>query len=165
MLAAGEETTMNGTNAKRIVSEGTMHLSAAPERVFPLLCPVREHEWIDTWRADIVYSDTGIAEKGCVFTTADTTALTTVWTVSRYEPAAGIIEFVMVTPGLFVTTLAITLEPAGDGTRAFWRRTFTALSPSGERAMAPLAAQAPARLGRLEAQLDHYLRTGSMLRS
>jgi hypothetical protein len=156
---------MEKSNAKRIVSEGTMHLSAPPERVFPLLCPVREHEWIDTWAARIVYTGSGVAEEGCVFTTAEPGGSETVWTVSRYEPAAGRIEFVMVTPGVVATRLAVTVSADGDGSTALWRRTFTALSEAGERAMTALAAHAPVRLRRLEAQLDHYLRTGTALPS
>jgi len=156
---------MERINAKRIVSEGTMRLPAAPERVFPLLCPVREFDWIDTWAARIVYTDSGVAEEGCVFTTAEPDGSETVWTVSRYAPEAGAIEFVMVTPGLVATRLAITVRAEGEGAIAVWRRTFTALSPAGERAMTALAAHGPARMRRLEAQLDHYLRTGTALRS
>ncbi len=156
---------MERINAKRIISEGTMHLSAAPERVFPLLCPVREHEWIDTWAARIVYTDSGLAEEGCVFTTSEHDGTETVWTISRYAPEAATIEFVVVTPGLFATRLAVAVRADGDGSIALWRRTFTALSEAGERAMAVLAAHAPARLRRLEAQLDHYLRTGTPLPS
>jgi hypothetical protein len=156
---------MEIVNAKRIVSEGTMRLSAPPEQVFPLLCPVREFEWIETWKARIVYTESGVAEDGCVFATADEHGGETVWVVSRYEPAAGIIEFVMVTAGLLATRLAIALHADGAGTRAVWRRTFTSLSPAGEMAMALPAAHAPARLRRLEEQLEHYLATGTMLRS
>jgi hypothetical protein len=156
---------MEGTDGTRIVGSGTMHLSAPPARVFPLLCPVREHEWIDTWRARIVHSDSGVAESGCVFTTEEVGGHITVWTVSRYEPAAGVIEFVMVTSDLVAATLAITLHAEEGGTRAEWRRAYTALSDAGERALPALAAHAPARLRRLEAQLEHYLRHGTMLRS
>jgi hypothetical protein len=144
----------------------TMHLPAPPERVFPLLCPVRERDWIETWEATIVHSDSGVAELGCIFVTDEPHGAESVWTVSRYEPAQGIIEFVVVTPRLLVTTLAVALHPEGDGTRAEWRRTFTALSRRGEKALARLAGPAyETRLERLQGQLEHYLRTGEMLRS
>jgi hypothetical protein len=157
---------MERVNARREVRESTMRLAGRPERVFPLLCPVREYDWIETWNAVLVHSDSGVAEKGCVFTTEDPHGPSSVWTVSRYEPAAWAIEFVVVTPGLLVTTLEVALEPDGDGTVARWRRTFTALSPAGERAISALAGPAyEARMERLERQLDHYLRAGEMLRS
>ncbi len=139
-----------------------MHLPAAPEEVFPLLCPVREYDWIPTWRARIVHSESGFAELGCVFTTADDDGPEAVWTVSRYEPDAGVIEFVVVAVGLYVMTLAIALHAEGDGTRAEWRRTFTAYTEAGERAVAAITPRVSAALGaRLEAELDHYLRTGT----
>ena len=157
---------MERVNAMQAVRESTMRLTASPQRVFPLLCPVREHDWIETWRAVIVHSDSGVAEKGCVFTTDDPHGAHSVWTVSRYEPEAGAIEFVVVTPGLLVTTLEVALEPDGDGTLARWRRTFTALNPAGERAIAALAGPAyDTKMQALERQLDYYLRTGGMLRS
>ena len=156
---------MDRVNATRVVRESTMHLSGRPEGVFPLLCPVRELDWIETWAARVVYSASGVAEKGCVFTTDEPHGAHSVWTVSRYEPPA-VIEFVIVTPGLLVTTLEVTLQAEGDGTLARWRRTFTVLTPAGERAADLLAGPAyGARMERLERQLDHYLRTGEMLRS
>jgi hypothetical protein len=157
---------MDRLNAKREVRESTMRLAARPERVLPLLCPVREVDWIETWSATLVHSDSGVAEKGCVFATDDPHGARSVWTVSRYDPAAPAIEFVIVTPGLLVTTLEVSLEPNGAGTLARWRRTFTALTRAGERAIGALAGPAyEARMERLERQLDHYLRTGEMLRS
>ncbi len=74
----------------------SMLLKGTPEQVFPLLCPVREYEWIDNWQCEVVYSDSGFAELDCVFKTRfpgdgpeDT------WAVSRYEPPL-LIEFVRV---------------------------------------------------------------------
>ena len=55
--------------AKRIVREYTMRIDASPDRVFPLLCPRREYEWIPDWKSDIVFSESGFAERDCVFTT------------------------------------------------------------------------------------------------
>ena len=47
----------------------TFGIEAPPERVFPLLCPVREHEWIPAWKAEMVHSKSGFAELDCVFRT------------------------------------------------------------------------------------------------
>jgi len=156
---------MATASATRVVREHAMHLAATPERVFPLLCPVREHDWIEGWAAEIVHSASGVAEKGCVFTTGNAHGERSVWTVSRYDPAAAI-EFVIVTPGLHVATLEVALAPAAGGTQARWRRAFTPLTAAGERAVAVLAGSAlDERMDRLERQLDHYLRTGAMLRA
>jgi len=55
----------------RIVKEGVMQLNAGAKTVFPLLCPVKEDDWIDGWAdvCTIVYTDSGIAEEACVFET------------------------------------------------------------------------------------------------
>jgi hypothetical protein len=42
-------------------------LPASRETVFPLLCPVREYEWFNNWKCVMVYSESGVAEKNCVF--------------------------------------------------------------------------------------------------
>jgi hypothetical protein len=39
----------------RVVKSYTMNLCAAPADVFPLLCPVREYEWIEPWCCDMVF--------------------------------------------------------------------------------------------------------------
>ena len=38
---------MTDFKAERVVKSYTMHLGAPPAEVFPLLCPVRETEWIE----------------------------------------------------------------------------------------------------------------------
>jgi hypothetical protein len=55
--------------AKRQFHEYTGFISATPERVFPLLCPVREYEWLDSWHCRMVYSESGVAEDNCIFET------------------------------------------------------------------------------------------------
>ena len=153
------------TSAARIVRHATLHLSAPPEKVFPLLCPVREHEWLETWRASLVHSDSGVAEDDCVFLQTEAEGAQRVWAVSRYEPRVGVIEFVAFTPGLHVMKLEVALFPEATGTRAEWHRTLTALSADGARVLESLTEEASAAtMARLEAQLDHYLRTGTMLR-
>ena len=75
-------------------------VSAPPEKVFPLLCPVRECEWIPNWRCEMLHSNSGVAEEDCVFRTncSDTGPMTRV--VSRYEPPV-LIEFACFTvPGV-----------------------------------------------------------------
>jgi hypothetical protein len=55
--------------AERVVKKYTMNLSAEPAVVFPLLCPVREYEWIEPWSCDMVFSASGVAENNAVFMT------------------------------------------------------------------------------------------------
>ena len=47
----------------RVTHEYTQTNLATPERVFPLLCPVREAEWVPDWQYRLIYSESGVAEK------------------------------------------------------------------------------------------------------
>jgi hypothetical protein len=143
-----------------------MHHPALPSNVFPLLCPVREREWLEGWDPMIVYTRSGVAEPGCVFTTIGPEGALDVWTVSRYDPQELIVEFVVVATDLYVMKLDVALQPEPEGTLAVWRRTFTALTSEGERAIAAMQDdQHGRRIAHLEASINHYLRSGSMLRA
>ena len=53
--------------------------------VFPLLCPVREKEWLEGWDCTLVHSQSGLIEKNCVFTTSHHGGSETVWLVTQYD--------------------------------------------------------------------------------
>jgi len=138
---------------------------APPERVFPLLCPVREYDWIPTWQGELLHSVSGVAEEDCVFRTAlppGTGSMT--WVVSRYEPPARI-EFSCFVPDFHVFRLKIALTASVGATRLDWTRRWLAISPQGE---AWIAAQSEAEqqkmVDTLQRLLTHYLTTGQMLR-
>jgi len=117
----------------RVSRSYTQHLIAPPAVVFPLLCPVRELEWVDGWDPGIVITKSGIAELGCVFTTG-TAGAEAVWTVTEFEPEAGRIAFLKVTPGQTVADIRVDLEPDGDtGSVAHVTYAHTALGPEGRR--------------------------------
>ena len=106
-----------------------MRLAAPPARVFPLLCPVREAEWLPGWSAEVLHSASGVAEPGCVFRTRDQDGRERVWTITRHDPQAGIVQFAQFLAGLAVIRLDIALSPDGQGTRADWTYTVAALEP------------------------------------
>lgn len=114
---------------RRHVTDWTSELEAKPEEVFPLLCPVREYEWLEGWACEMIYSESGVAEANCIFETRFKGESAT-WTVSRYEPPKRI-EFVVVTPQIQVCRLNISLDPSEKGTRLRWVRIFTGLSDNG----------------------------------
>jgi len=167
--------------ALRLQHTHVMRLPAPPEAVFPLLCPVREREWLAGWEARMVHSISGVAEPGCVFATpglkggpnddpdGNPEGAEWIWVLSRHE-AARAVQFVVHAPGSHVTVLDIQLEPedAGGtdttgGTRAAWTYTLTALEPAREAFHRGTMAGTPARLVDLEARLAHFLRTGRCL--
>jgi len=137
---------------------------AEPARVFPLLCPVREFDWIPTWHAEILHSVSGVAEEDCVFRTEAHDGAAMTWVVSRYEPPTRI-EFTCFVPGHYVFRLKISLEPVAGGTQLTWTRHWLATAPADAAFSAATAVEDfDTKMAALEGLLVHYLRTGEMLR-
>jgi hypothetical protein len=151
--------TMTEFRGRRVSHEYTQTNCAPPETVFPLLCPVREAEWVPGWRYRLIHSKSGVAEAGCVFTTEEDGRETT-WVVTEYDPAALRIGFVWVDPGRIAAQISIRLEPSGDATAAHIGYTYTGLSPEGngevERFDESWFGQ---KMKNWEAAINHYLRT------
>jgi hypothetical protein len=154
---------MNKWKASRVHRSFVMTLEAPPRQVFPLLCPVRESEWIETWRCEMIYSESGVAEAGCVFTTDFPDDGKDVWVVSRYEPDRAI-GFVR-TSELRTVTYDIRLSETADGkTTAMWSQTLTGLNPEGNRAVEGASPEAYAALmTALQEMINHFLATGKPL--
>jgi hypothetical protein len=109
---------MTTFKAEREVKSYTMHLVGPPADVFPLLCPVREYDWIEPWQCDMVFSAGGVAENNAIFTTAfPAQGGDEIWVVCRYETNRAI-EFIRVSPGLKVNRLDLALTAVADGTLA-----------------------------------------------
>ena len=140
--------TSDGFTPKRLTRRYTQTIDAAPERVFPLLCPVREAEWLDGWRYTMIRSESGLAEAGAVFT-----------------PPRHIVEFVRFTHQSRVCVLRIAVRPSGE------RRslvdvayTYTSVTPAGNGFID--AATEESFLGAVtfwERSMNHWLATGRRL--
>ncbi len=104
----------SGFTAKRSTWNYRQTINAAPGVVFPLLCPVREAEWLDGWKYEMIYSDSGLAEEGCVFSTPGDDEGDTVWVVSRYDQEDHLIEFIRFTPDSRICVLTVAVTPKGD---------------------------------------------------
>lgn len=164
---------MNSFKADRILHEFTQNNPAVPEKVFPLLCPVREGEWLPGWQYRLIYSDSGVAELGCVFTTPNPPASgsqnqlspETTWIVTNYDPSAFRIAFVWIDPGRVITEIRIQLSAGEQGTtRSHIRYRYTALSPEGNRELETYDQKwFKAKMKNWETTINHYLRTGKKM--
>jgi hypothetical protein len=154
---------MQSFSAKRVTRTYTQQITAPPHEVFPLLCPVREREWVEGWECEVVYSRSGLAEEGCVFTTQREGEAKTVWTITAHDPVGFQIEFVMVTPESRVGGLRVRLERnADDTTSAHVAYTFTALSEKGNAFVDEYTEESfRHKMEHWERSMNHYLRTGS----
>jgi hypothetical protein len=154
---------LNGFTALRTVKVCTQHLLAPPAKVFPLLCPTKEYEWIEPWKCRLVHSESGFAEQDCIFITDFPNEGTDTWVVSVYRPNEEI-QFVRFN-GLRTIRYSITLADNGDGTTtAEWKQIITGLNEEGNRLVDGLTDEAyRQRILGLERRLNHYLTTGKML--
>ena len=122
---------MSGTRIARVYRT---ELSAPPERVFPLLCPVREYDWIPQWRCDLVYTKSGRAELGCVFRTdfKDHSGPET-WVVCTYEKNR---QIGFVKTGVHSTTrYNVSLGQHQAGSMIRWEQEITSLDDLGDKVL------------------------------
>lgn len=147
----------------RVTRSYAQKLVAEPARVLPLLCPVREADWIPGWDPICVLSESGVAEQDCVFVTAGAPS-DAIWFVTRHDAAAGVVEMVKITPGVTACKLTIVLRPAPAGCEATVTYSHTSLGPAGDELVAGFTEEHYERFMRdWESRLNHYLSTGSML--
>lgn len=154
---------MANFTARKIKSRFVQQLQAPPAKVFPLLCPVREYEWIEPWQCEILHSESGIAEKNCVFRTSfPGESSDDVWIISHYEPDTRI-EFVRVN-ALRTMCLSITLTDNGNDTTSVINEQFlVGLNEEGNQSLDNMADGFSFEMRMGEAMLNHYLTTGKIL--
>lgn len=63
--------------------------TTSPEKLFRLLCPTTEYDWIAGWKCELLHSNSGCAEYNAVFRT-NFFGLEEIWTCTRYEPNKAI---------------------------------------------------------------------------
>ena len=133
--------------------------------VFPLLCPVREMDWLDGWEYKMVHSKSGLVEKNCVFTTPHHGDQETVWHVTQYDPGNFKVEFLRVTPNENVVRINIRLEEISEKqTKAIIDYQYTALNETqNEFIRKDLEQSFKDSMLWWEKSINHYLKTGKKL--
>jgi hypothetical protein len=145
----------------RVEHSYTQQLAGTPAEVFPLLCPVREADWIEGWDPLLVVSESGVAEPDCVFVTAAQPA-DAVWFVVRHEPAAGYVEMLKINPTVTACKLCIQLTATPTGTAARVSYAYTSLGPQGDDFVAAFTPQHYVQFMQdWEARLNRYLRAAT----
>lgn len=134
-------------------------VKAEPKAIFPLLCPVREYDWIPFWKCRLIHSTSGRAEKDCVFRTFFLHRGRETWTCYLYEPNECI-GYLHIGGGR-VTRVEVSLTPEDQSTQITWSSTLTGLSWRGNRYIEKMSQPAyEGEIGALGAMLDQYVTTG-----
>lgn len=151
--------------AERKTLSFTMKLEAEPEKIFPLLCPVREYDWIESWKCEMVYADSGFAELDGIFRTDNpATGLEDTWLICRHESPVRI-EFVRWNT-IRAIHYTISLKAVDGGTESEWKQVLTGLTEEGNEFVRNLDGREFETMCRTEEKmLNHYLKTGKMLKA
>ena len=116
----------------RVTRTYVQKIQAHPDEVFPLLCPVRETEWVEGWDPIVVYSQSGLAEPDCIFLTGETEP-ESAWIITNRDSNKFEMEIIKVTPWTTMAKVNISLRQNEEsGTDATVTYTYTALSEAGE---------------------------------
>ena len=154
---------MNIVKPHRVTRRYTQQLNGRPNQVFPLLCPVRESEWVSGWHPRLVATESGVAELDCIFVTP-AGPQEAIWVITRHEPANHLIEIIKVIPGIVVGKIVIQVKDAPGGSRADISYGFTALGSDGDRVVKEFTqAHFDEFMLTWETELNHYLATGEKL--
>ncbi len=155
---------MRVTKPNRVTRTFTQQLVAHPSEVFPLLCPVREAEWLEGWDPQFVFSQSGAAEPDCVFVTGASTS-NAIWYITRHEPSNDFVEMIKITPGVTACKLTIQLRAVEGGSEATITYAHTSLGPEGDTFVASFTEEHYKQFMRdWQTRINYYLAHGSVLR-
>jgi len=152
--------------SKRVTRTYRQSIDAPPERVFRLVCPVREAEWLDGWQHTMIHSQSGLVEEGAVFSTPSPGEQDTVWVVTRRDPVKRIVEFARFTPGSRVCLLRIAVRSDRRGRSLVdIAYTYTGITAAGNAFVDGLSEEMFLKAVTFwEASMNHWLKTGQQLR-
>jgi hypothetical protein len=140
----------------------TQTLIAPPEKVFPLLCPVREIEWVNDWNPRQVITESGFVELDCIFVMPDKPQ-DSIWVVTQWDPKEFVVEFTKVTPEFTVGKIVIRLRRGNGGqTFADISYCYTALSQEGSEFVKRFTEEYyQSFMKEWESDINYYLHTGT----
>lgn len=122
---------------RRLTRRFIQRIDAAPEQVFPLLCPEREKEWLPGWNSHMIYSVSGVAELGAVFETTHGPG-STLWMITRHE-APRRVSFARFQPDDLLVRIEIEITAAAPGKSAVAvEYCWTSAGSNGNAALAAL---------------------------
>jgi hypothetical protein len=151
--------------AKRVTRNYVQTIHAQPSVVYSLTCPVKEAEWLDGWDYHLIFSHSGFAEKGCVFTSKSAGEKDTIWLITKRDDAACETDFARITPDSRVADVTVRIEDGGEHTsRVHITYTITALTEKGNTFIENFTEENFVKDMKFwEATMNHYLETGKAL--
>jgi len=152
-------------NARHVTRSFDQTIHADPSRVFDLLCPVKEGEWLDGWDYTLLHSESGLAEEGCVFLSRQEGENDTIWIITKRDVQNREIEFVRATPQSRIARLTIAVdEKAANLSKVKITYVITALGEEGNRFLEAFTQENfETAMKFWEASMNYFLETGKKL--
>jgi hypothetical protein len=163
----------NTPKNRRIHCNHTEEIHAPAARVFALLCPVAEYDWIDGWDCSLVFTDSGTNEEGCIFTESIMgpvlagSHVDSTWITNHYDEENRHIQFVIFVHELAAIRYDVTLTERDNGlTRVEMGFEITAVSDEIDcLSDEEIRARLMTIVAFLSKALKHYCETGEMLKA
>ena len=132
---------MNVFRAARIARSHSLVVNLPSSPAFELFTPEGERAWAEGWDPTYHFPSDGRPEAGMVFTTGHG-GEHTIWTMIRYEPAAGRVSYTRTTPGSRTGIVDVRCEATdATSTRVHVSYTLTALSAEGNLVLAEMTEE------------------------
>jgi hypothetical protein len=110
---------------------GSLVVTLPPDKALPLFTAKGETLWVPDWRPEYVNPPDGEPIEGGIWLTKDGDT-EVIWRVQRYDPAAGIAEYLRVVPGNRVAVVRVECTQSGAHTAVAVSYRITPLGSSGE---------------------------------
>lgn len=140
-------------------------LQGKKDEIFELLCPVREKEWLRGWDYNMIYSISGLAEKGCVFET-DNNFGSYQWIMTKYDSTDYEVQFVKFIQNKMIVVIDINLiDGEADIVYCDIEYTFTAIDDNVIEEMHEdnTVDEFNRHMKLWEDSMNYFLKTGKML--
>jgi hypothetical protein len=149
---------------KRKIMPSTVVIKAAIEDVFPLLCPERERDWLPGWDYEMVHSNSGLIELGCIFKNSMDEKNVT-WICTTYDKKDYEIYFVQYFNSVMVGELGISLSMVDEKiTRMEIINTRTALNEEGNKFVEEHSEKDMTEFwNKAGKMIEYYLENGKMI--
>jgi len=131
---------------------GSLRVTLPKDKALPLFTAKGETLWVPDWKPVYVHPTNGEPVEGGIWLTKDG-AVEVIWRVQRYDPTAGIAEYLRVVPGNRVALVRVECTQSGPHTHVSVSYRITPISPSGDAWLAEMTESAFAEMMREWEQL------------
>jgi hypothetical protein len=171
-MDVGKQHVQNMPNNRRVHCTHATEIHAPAGKVFKLLCPVAEYNWIEGWDCSLVFTGSGTNEEGCIFTEKIMgpvfagSPVSSTWITNRYDEENRHIQFVIFMHDKAVIRYDVTLADGDSGlTRVEMKFEITAVNDEiGRLSDEEIRARLMVIVDFLSRALKHYCENREMLK-